>query len=817
MLLMLAPAAAAETVTVESGALSARIETDPWSLAFLDARGREIVAESAGMRLGFRTSNGWAGAVRASSTAREGDAVVAQVETAVATPAGPMSADGLSVRVAPAGPGVVAITAEPIGESEKTALGMGFLATPTERFYGLGERPQRVDHRGASRVETYVADGPYYPDPERAVLAAFVPPQGYRPRDDATYFPIPWVLSSRGYGVLLDNEETAYHEFRSARQWSAEVTTAPDEPGAEQAAPANLRLRVFAGGSPAAALRRYTRHVGRQPAPPAPWVWGAWFQPGGSLEEQLAQLDKLRSADAPLSVMQTYLHYLPCGAHVGQQEEERRRVDAFHARGTAVTTYFNPMICAEYQPRFDEAAAAGALAKQADGSPYTYEYSSSPSSRFDVGQFDFSAEAGRSFYGWLLAEAVLDGHDGWMEDFGEYTPLDSHYANGMDGTRMHNLYPTQYHCAAYDFARAQPRPIVRYQRSGFTGAARCAHVVWSGDPTVGWDFDGLESQVRAGLSMGLSGVSTWGSDIGGFFALGTRSLSDELLKRWVQFGAVSPVMRMQRNGVAFPEKERPQVEDDDQIANWRRYAKLHTRLYPYLEAADRTYRRSGMPIMRHLALAHPLDERAAAREDEYLFGPDLLAAPVVEPGATERELYLPRGRWVDFWRAVSYRPRRGDLRLGRARLLAGRREATVPAPLEELPLLIRAGAVLPLLPADVDTLAAYGPGRDAVPLSRRRGRLDLLAVPRGRWRGSFHRGEALVSRARGRRWDLTVRGKRRRRYAVQASLATLRRPFKPCRVTVGRRSRPFRYSVRTRVLRTSFAVRRGTLTVRGCG
>ena len=114
--------------------------------------------------------------------------------------------------------------------------------------------------------------------------------------------------------------------------------------------------------------------------------------------------------------------------------------------------------------------------------------------------------------------------------------------------------------------------------------------------------------------------------------------------RWVQFGAVSPVMRMQRNGVAFPEKERPQVEDDDQIANWRRYAKLHTRLFPYLEAADRVYRRTGTadhaPPGARLSRA---TSARASREDEYLFGPDLLAAPVIEPGATERELYLPPG------------------------------------------------------------------------------------------------------------------------------------------------------------------------------
>jgi alpha-glucosidase (family GH31 glycosyl hydrolase) len=798
VLLAAVPAARAETVTVGTGDLRAQIETDPWSLAFIDPSGREVAGESRAMPLGYRTATGWAGATKAVSVVRDGPAIVAEVETAVTTPLGPVAGERLRVRIEPGAPGTLVIEASPVAAAG-TALGIGFDADTTERFFGLGERPERVDHRGAQRVETYVADGPYYPDAERAVLSAFVPPQGYRPRDDATYFPLPWVLSSDGYGVLVENEETAYHDFAGERTWSVEVTSAPDDTGEQQVAPASLRLRVFGGGSPAATLRRYTRYAGRQPAPAARWVWGAWFQPGGSLEEQLGQLEKLRKADAPVSVMQTYLHYLPCGDHVGGQDAERERVQAFHARGTAVTTYFNPMICADYQPRFGEAAAAGALAKTASGDPYTYEYSSSPTSRFDVGQFDFSSEAGRSFYERLLAEAVADGHDGWMEDFGEYTPLDSHYANGMDGTRMHNLYPTQYHCAAYDFVRRQERPIVRFQRSGFTGAGRCAQVVWSGDPTVGWDFDGLASQIKAGLSMGMSGISTWGSDIGGFFAIGERELSDELLTRWVQFGAASPVMRMQRNGVAFPEKDRPQAEDDDQIANWRRYAKFHTRLLPYLEAADRVYRRTGLPIMRHLALVHPRDEFSREREDEYLFGPDLLAAPVIEPGATERELYLPRGRWVDFWRAVSYREKRGGLRLrrGPVRVLSGRHEETVPAPLDELPLMVRASAVLPLLPADVDTLASYGPGPDAVPLSKRRGRLDLIAFPRGRWKGTFFRGEKLRSVVRGRSWTLTIRGKRMRRYRLQAAL-----PFKACGGG--------------RIFRESFRLRSGRITVQAC-
>src|SRR5688500_8564986 len=107
MFLVLAPAASADTLTVESGDLQARVETDPWSLSFVDARGNPVAAESSGMRLGFRTQSGWAGATRAVSAARDGAAVMAELETAVAGPLGPMPGDRLRVRVAPGGPGNV--------------------------------------------------------------------------------------------------------------------------------------------------------------------------------------------------------------------------------------------------------------------------------------------------------------------------------------------------------------------------------------------------------------------------------------------------------------------------------------------------------------------------------------------------------------------------------------------------------------------------------------------------------------------------------------------------------------------------------------
>jgi len=297
----------------------------------------------------------------------------------------------------------------------------------------------------------------------------------------------------------------------------------------------------------------------------------------------------------------------------------------FHKAGLAVTTYFNPMMCTSH-PRYDEAAAAGVLTKNAAGQPYTYRYTGA--SQFFVGQFDFSNPAAVPFYGSLLQDAVDDGYDGWMEDFGEYTPDDSVSADGRPGSEEHNLYVTLYHRTARAFSATAPRPLARFNRSGGTGTAAQAQIVWGGDPTTGWGFDGLASALRNGLSMGLSGVSLWGSDIGGYFALSVPQTTPELERRWIELGFVSGVMRTEADGFSLTASPRAQIFDKDVLPVWTRYARLRTQLFSYLAAAGREYDRSGLPILRHLALAYPGDPRATARDDEEMFGPDLLAAPV---------------------------------------------------------------------------------------------------------------------------------------------------------------------------------------------
>jgi alpha-glucosidase (family GH31 glycosyl hydrolase) len=779
-----ATSGAQAVVVADAGALKADVSLIPWSLKLVDGDGGFVLQEDASTdadpagTIGFSSDGRWWHAARVRRDDRVNGGYRAELTTN--DPAGRR----IDLQLNPAADGVIQLDAQVQGPGPPIdAVGIGFEAQRNERFLGFGERSQAVDQRG-NVVENYVADGPYQRS-EWPLIEGIVPPWGFRPREDATYYPLPWLLSTAGYGVLVDGSDTSYFRLDQGGSWSVEVTKAPPDevPPATTPDVDSISMRFFAGPKPADVLRRFTAVEGRQPPAPAPWVFGPWVQPNGGTDEQLALLDQLQQADAPMSVAQTYLHYLPCGDQRGRRAEEQARTGAVHQRGLAITTYINPMVCADYHPVFDQAAASGGLIENMLGEPYLFQYSTNTS--FQVAEFDFTSLGGRDGFASVIDEAIGDGHDGWMEDFGEYTPLDSQtQPGGIPGTVEHNRYPTEYHCAASNAAAAAGRPIARFQRSGFLGSAPCATVVWGGDPTTAWDFDGLRSAVRQALTMGLSGISTWGSDIGGFFALFQNELTPELLTRWVQFGAVSGVMRTEADGIAVPDKPRPQVWDADQIDNWRRYAKLHTQLYPYLAAAEREYQRSGLPLMRQLALVRPEDGIAAGRDDEFMFGPDLLAAPVLEPGATERSLYLPQGRWVDLWRSVKYGESDGALRMRRAELVRGAGDITVPAPLDELPLLARAGTVLPLLPADVDTLTDY-PSASTTSLDERAGRLSLLAFPRAKSSAQMFDGESIKSRERGKGWVLKVKGQQRRTYRLQASLKTLKQPFKPCAVGLG--------------------------------
>jgi hypothetical protein len=187
-------------------------------------------------------------------------------------------------------------------------------------------------------------------------------------------------------------------------------------------------------------------------------------------------------------------------------------------------------------------------------------------------------------------------------------------------------------------------------------------------------------------------VAVWGSDTGGFLST-LDQLTPELLCRWIQFSAFCPVMRTKAGGIEIPEYERPQIWDPDVLPTWRRWAGWHLRLNDYLMAAFEDYRESGRPIMCPLEVVHP--DMGPVEDDQYLFGPDLLVAPVLEPGAERRRVAYPPGRWCEL-----FRPHRHLVGPGRHDVAAGP---------DEIPVYVRAGSVLALLPEGVTSLGPYGP------------------------------------------------------------------------------------------------------------
>jgi alpha-glucosidase (family GH31 glycosyl hydrolase) len=753
----------------------------------LELRESTRLASGAGGRLGFETTTGWYHATRIA-----GGRAPSRPDFTLATD----DPDGrrIALRLDRGGqPGVVRLRARVVGgpTGDVVAMGIGFRAQGSERYLGFGERSNAVDQRG-STVSDYVGEGPYQPR-EYAITAATVPPWGYEERADATYFPMPWLVSTRGYGVLVNDYEHSLFRLGSEdpHEWSVEVEAA------------SLDLSFFAGPTPADVIERLTRRTGRQPRPAAPWQLGPWFQTGHANQqpEELSYLADLRAADAPVSAMETHMRYMPCGADQGNEASERARAAAIHAAGLAAISYTREALCSSYPAAFNPTADAGVFLRHADGSPYTFT-SFVGTGLTDVGMIDFTNPAAYPIYKSVVSRPYDNGYDGWMEDYGEYTPPDSVAANGMTGAQMHNYYPVPYHCAGYRFASTRDRPITRFIRSGWTGVQPCAQIVWGGDPTTGWGFDGLRSAVTEALTMGMSGIAIWGSDIGGFFTLSDQRLDPELLARWIEFGSVSGVMRTKAGGVGVSEADRPQIWEQPTVPIWRRYAKLRTQLYPYLVAALREYRASGLPLMRHLSLAYPGDRRASASDDEFMVGDSLLVAPVLDPGLTSRRLYLPEGRWIDFWRAIRFDETSGGLELGRAPVLAGGRRATVPAPLDQLPILVRPGAILPLLPAGVDTLAGYGRGVSGITsYAERRDRLHAIAFPRGRSSSAFYEDGRLRSIERNGSWELRIRAPRPLRMDLDASLATLKHPFRPRTVKVdGRTTDSWSYDAKDRVL-----------------
>jgi alpha-glucosidase len=286
---------------------------------------------------------------------------------------------------------------------------------------------------------------------------------------------------------------------------------------------------------------------------------------------------------------------------------------------------------------------------------------------------------------WPVHKPLSDlGIDGWWPDQGDGLDAPSRLAR----IRMYFEGQQQYR---------PNRRVFALHRNGYAGMQRYAAFLWSGDVLSRWET--LKTHVPVAINTGLSGVPFWGTDIGGFIP--TDEYTGELYARWFQFAAFCPLFRSHGRDwklhlpwgwtageIGYPETpgygpdaatlHNPAIEPI-----CKQYLELRYRLMPYLYTAVRETCQTGLPIMRAMGLHYPDDPAAVARGDQYLYGRDMLVAPVVEKGATSRTLYLPRGAWYDFWTGETH---------------AGGREITRAVDLATMPLYVRAGAVIPTGP-----------------------------------------------------------------------------------------------------------------------
>jgi alpha-D-xyloside xylohydrolase/alpha-glucosidase len=574
----------------------------------------------------------------------------------------------------------------------QTRASAAFRCAADERFLGFGAMPMDVEHRGAT-VPSWVS--------EEGV--------GRVPTDDQpgdwflrgtrhqSYFPVPFFVSSHDYGVRADTS------YRSVFAMCSES----EDAWRVEAWEGTLALHIFYGDTPLDVIQRHSDFEGRAPPPP-PFTWAPWNDAIFGSASVRAVAAELRDNHIPSSVIWTEDwaggesdgaggYSLPYNWTVDRTlyPDVEQVAQELHGGGFKWLAYFNTFVVSD-GPNFAAGSAGGYLVEKSDGTPHLLD--GVPLGKQDA-LVDLTNDAAQKWTADALNAALDLGFDGWMADYGEWLPVDAKLASGAPGEAAHNDYPLAWQKLNEQVLTERGDGVDRlvFVRSGHNGNQAVTHqVVWGGDQTSDWDpGDGLPSVLPLMLGLGVAGLPYFGSDIGGYFTgNGHPSSTKELFFRWSVLGALSPIMRTHHS--TMPMLAWRFDSDAETLAHWKRWATLHTQLYPYLAALAAEAASDGAPMARQLALGFPDDAAAWTTADEYLLGPSLLVAPVLAEGATDRTVYFPAGHWLPLFGFA-----------GAA--VDGPASVGVMAPLGELPVYARAGTVLALLPDGVDTLAPAAP------------------------------------------------------------------------------------------------------------
>jgi alpha-glucosidase len=517
-----------------------------------------------------------------------------------------------------------------------------------DHFYGMGQADQLadhldLDHRGHSRD----------------VWNHHSPPA-------TTIFP--WLLSLRGYGLLVDNPNRAAWDLGQSDPASF----------AYRARGGGLQYYVFFGPELQRVLHAYFELTGFPPLPPR-WIFGLLQSRYGyrNRRELETVAETFRAKRLPCDALILDVFWFKEMGDLAfdpiDWPDAGEMISRLKQKGFRTMVIEEPYLTIKSRS-YPEALSHGYLARHYDGTAYTFDFWPG-----ECALVDFSNPSAREWWSQKHQPLLELGIDGWWADLNEPAKHFQDMAHhGGAAASVHNSFALFMQQAIHDAHQryAPERRLFILSRAAFPGSQRCGVALWSGD--VDMTFASLRKQVAVGLNVGLAGIPLWGTDIGGFGFGG--KCSAELYARWFEFGAFCPLCRPHgdQNELREPWQFGPEIE-----AICRKYLQLRYRLLPYIYSAAREACTSGIPIMRPLVLEYPKDPHVHNLTDEYLFGRDILVAPILDEGAAERTVYLPAGAWIDFWTDES---------------CFGPRFLKVHAELDTIPLFIRQGAIIPMGP-----------------------------------------------------------------------------------------------------------------------
>lgn len=530
------------------------------------------------------------------------------------------------------------ITITTRGPERMRAVSVPVRCDEAASFLGFGEQYELTDQRGEIfdlwvREQGIGRTGGSFPTGDR----------------HDTYFPMPYTLDARGFGLAIDTYARVVVDLCSTDPNVASFGVESTEP---------LELVVLHGPTPADVVRELGDVFGR-PTAPEDWAWGPWMAIQGGQQTVLDEADALDAAMVPYTALwaQDWVgREFITGAitdieyhwNVGLVDypDLAALTANLHGRGKRFLGYFNPFVLTNFE-HFQPMADADLLMRSADGEPLVETFFKGRTSLPDL-----TMQASRDYVAGFMNTAMqTHGMDGWMADFAESVPTRAQFANGEDGMAIHNRYPLLWQGLNNDTARATlGNDYAIFSRSGWLGSQGTTQFVWLGDQeSDDSNRDGLPTVVPAMINLGISGIPFVTHDIAGYSG---GPSTKPLFMRWTELGAFTPVMRTHEGLLALANWQ--WNSDAETLDHFRRFARIHEALVPELAALADTAAQTSMPIVRHMVLMFPNDPNVVGLDQQYMFGDTLLVAPIIKQDDVAREVYLPAGTWYHVFTGDMY-------------------------------------------------------------------------------------------------------------------------------------------------------------------